>query len=86
MQQLTGQDQPDRAVDIPELFSWRRVGAMLGVQRHQLAKWVRLGLMPAPVSLGRKRNGRTVAYAFFEADLPEVRRLVERLKKGVVAG
>lgn len=86
MKQLTGQDQSDRAVDTPELFSLRRVAAMLGVQRHQFAEWVRLGLLPAPVSLGRRRNGRTVAYAFFKADLPEVRRPVERLKKGVVAG
>lgn len=61
MKQLTGQDQSDGAVDVPELFSVRRVAAMLGVQRYQLAEWIRLGLLPAPVSLGRRRNGRTVA-------------------------
>jgi DNA-binding transcriptional MerR regulator len=82
MNSLSSRDQSDS----PEVFSLRRVAAILGVHRHQLAEWVRLGLLPAPASLGRRRNGRTVAYAFSEADLVELRRLVEPLKKGTVAG
>lgn len=57
---------------------------MLGVGRHLLAEWVRLGLVPTPFTMGRRRNGRTVAYAFLQTALPELARLAEQLKKGVV--
>lgn len=67
-----------------QVLSLSQVAARLGVGRHQLAEWVRLGLVPMPFTLGQRRNGRTVAYAFLQTDLPELTRLVGQLKKGVV--
>lgn len=67
-----------------QVLSLSHVAATLGVGRHLLAEWVRLGLVPMPYTLGRRRNGRTVAYAFLERDLPELACVVEQLKKGVV--
>lgn len=67
----------------PLVVSLSQMAIRLGVKRHQLTEWVRLGLVPAPFSLGRRRNGRTVAYVFPEADLPQLARLVDTLKKGV---
>jgi len=67
----------------PLVISLSQMAIRLGVKRYQLAEWVRLGLVPAPFSLGRRRNGRMVAYAFPEADLPTLARLVDTLKKGV---
>lgn len=67
----------------PMVVSLSQVAIRLGVKRSQLTEWVRLGLVPTPFSLGRRRNGRTVAYVFPEADLPALARLVDTLKKGV---
>ena len=67
-----------------DILSLSVAAAKLGVKRHQLSEWIRLGLVPPPQTLGRRSNGRTVAYAFFQADLPELARLVKQLKKGVI--
>lgn len=67
-----------------DILSLSVAAARLGVKRHQLSEWIRLGLVPAPQRLGRRRNGRPVAYAFFEADLRELARFVAQLKKGVI--
>jgi len=69
---------------VPQVLSLSQVADRLGVGRHLLGEWVRLGLVPMPYTLGQRRNGRTVAYAFLQTDLPELTRLVEQLKKGVV--
>ncbi len=75
--------QNARERSFPLVISLSQLAIRLGVKRHQLTEWVRLGLVPTPFSLGRRRNGRTVAYAFPEADLPQLARLVDTLKKGV---
>jgi hypothetical protein len=70
--------------DAGDILSLSVAAARLGVKRHQLAEWIRLGLVPAPHRLGRRSNGRPVAYMFFQIDLPELARLVKQLKKGVI--
>lgn len=67
-----------------QVLSLSQVAATLGVGRHVLAEWVRLGLVPTPYTMGRRRNGRITAYAFLQTDLPALTRLAEQLKKGVV--
>ena len=53
----------------------------LGVGRQRLTEWVQLGLLPTPLTLGQRRNGRPTSYVFLEADLPRLADLVKRLKK-----
>jgi len=66
------------------LLSLAQAAARCGVRRQELGEWVRLGLVPMPLRLGERRNGRVVAYGFREADLPGLCDLVAHLKKGVV--
>ncbi len=56
----------------------------LDVAPYRLSEWVRLGLLPAPIVLRMRKNGRPTAYGFPIANLPEIRKRVALLKKGAV--
>ncbi len=54
----------------------------LDVAHYRLSEWVRLGLLPTPIVLRVRKNGRATAYGFPVASLPEIRKRVALLKKG----
>jgi hypothetical protein len=60
------------------------VADRLGPSRQRLSEWAHLGLLPGVVSLGERKNSRSVGYGFREADLPKLASIVRKLKKGVV--
>ncbi len=76
-------NRPEKAVrSAQNTLSLAELAEELGVVRYQLSEWVRLGLLPAPIVLRVRKNGRATAYGFPVASLPEIRKRVALLKKG----
>lgn len=72
--------KPERLIPIREL------AGLVDIPHYVLAEWVHQGLLPTPIVVGLQdrmgRNGaRPKAYGYLQRDLPEVRRLVVRLKQ-----
>ncbi len=72
----------ERRAGRPEHVDLAELAKELGVARYQLSEWVRLGLLPAPIVLRVRKNGRATAYGFPVASLPEIRERVALLRKG----
>lgn len=68
------------------LIPIRELAGLVDIPHYVLAEWVHQGLLPTPIIVGLQdrmgRNGaRPKAYGYLERDLPDVRRLVVRLKQ-----
>ncbi len=72
------------APGVQNTLSLTELAKELDVAHYRLSEWVRLGLLPAPIVLRVRKNGRATAYGFPVASLPEIRKRVALLKKGIV--